>query len=42
MLDEWEDRVGRFVKVMPVDYRRALEGQRLAEEPDPALAEAAL
>ena len=42
ILDDWESRVERFVKVMPVDYRRALEGQRREEEPDLALAEAAL
>jgi glutamate synthase (NADPH/NADH) large chain len=24
ILDNWSDAVGRFVKVMPVDYRRAL------------------
>ena len=42
MLDDWESRVGRFVKVMPVDYRRALEDLRRGEEPGLALAEAAL
>ena len=42
ILDDWESRVGRFVKVMPIDYRRALEGRRLAEEPDPAFADTAL
>ncbi len=25
LLDNWEETVGRFVKVMPIDYRRALE-----------------
>ena len=24
ILDNWADAVGRFIKVMPVDYRRAL------------------
>ena len=42
MLDDWENRVERFVKVMPVDYRRALEEMRREEESDLALAEAAL
>ena len=42
MLDDWESRVGRFVKVMPVDYRRALEDRRRKDEPGVALAEAAL
>ena len=42
MLDDWEKRVERFVKIMPVDYRRALEEMRREEEPGLALAEAAL
>ena len=42
MLDDWENRVERFVKVMPVDYRRALEEMRHEEESGLALAEAAL
>ena len=41
-LDDWENRVERFVKVMPVDYRRALEEMRREEESGLALAEAAL
>ena len=42
MLDEWENRIERFVKVMPVDYRRALEESRRGEELDLALVEAAV
>ena len=42
MLDDWENRVERFVKIMPVDYRRALEEMRREEESGLALAEAAL
>ena len=42
MLADWENRIGRFVKVMPVDYRRALEEMRSEEEPGLALAEAAI
>ena len=42
MLDDWENRVERFVKIMPVDYRRALEEMRREEESGHALAEAAL
>ena len=42
MLDDWENRVERFVKVMPADYRRALEEMRREEAADLALAEAAL
>ena len=42
MLDDWENRVERFVKIMPVDYRRALEEMRREEETGLALAEAAL
>jgi glutamate synthase (ferredoxin) len=30
LLSDWEWALGRFVKVMPVDYRRVLEAQRLA------------
>ena len=40
MLDDWEGRVERFVKIMPVDYRRALEESRRGEELDLALVEA--
>lgn len=28
ILDTWSDMVGKFVKVMPIDYRRALEKMR--------------
>jgi glutamate synthase (ferredoxin) len=28
LLSDWEDTVGRFRKIMPVDYRRVLEQQR--------------
>ncbi len=31
ILDSWDDFVGRFVKVIPIDYRRALERLRAAE-----------
>ena len=41
MLDDWENRVERFVKIMPVDYRRALEDLRREEGAGLALAEAA-
>ena len=30
ILDDWHHRIGRFIKVMPLDYRRALE--RLREQ----------
>ena len=42
MLDDWENRVERFVKIMPIDYRRALEEMRREEASDLELAEAAL
>ncbi len=32
VLDSWREMVGRFVKVMPIDYRKALERQRQREE----------
>jgi glutamate synthase domain-containing protein 3 len=32
ILDSWQDMVGRFVKVMPIDYRKALERLREREE----------
>ena len=41
MLEDWENRVERFVKIMPVDYRRALEDLRREEGAGLALAEAA-
>ncbi len=31
MLDNWRETVGRFVKVMPIDYRKALERLRNSE-----------
>jgi glutamate synthase domain-containing protein 3 len=31
ILDAWQDMVGKFVKVMPIDYRRALERLRERE-----------
>jgi glutamate synthase domain-containing protein 3 len=34
ILDAWPDMVGRFVKVVPIDYRRALEKMRAAEQRD--------
>ncbi|MDQ3331534.1 MAG: hypothetical protein M3552_12915, partial [Planctomycetota bacterium] len=35
ILDEWDDAVKRFVKVMPIDYKRALA--ELASEEQSAL-----
>ena len=32
ILDRWRDMVGRFVRVMPIDYRRALERLRQREQ----------
>jgi glutamate synthase domain-containing protein 3 len=32
--DAWSDMVGRFVKVVPIDYRKALEKMRAAEQRD--------
>jgi len=32
ILDTWSDMVGKFVKVIPIDYRRALEQMRAAEQ----------
>ncbi|MBN1787613.1 MAG: glutamate synthase large subunit [Sedimentisphaerales bacterium] len=34
ILDAWPDMVGRFVKVVPIDYRKALEKMRAAEHRD--------
>ncbi len=34
ILENWRDMVGRFVKVMPIDYRRALERIKEAEMRD--------
>ena len=32
MLEQWSQSIAQFVKVMPRDYRRVLEAQKLAEE----------
>ncbi|MHC4231063.1 MAG: glutamate synthase large subunit [Planctomycetota bacterium] len=32
ILDAWPDMVGRFVKVIPIDYRKALERMRAEED----------
>ena len=32
ILDAWPDMVGRFVKVIPIDYRKALERMKAEEE----------
>jgi len=34
ILDTWTDTVGKFVKVVPIDYRKALEKMRAAEQRD--------
>jgi glutamate synthase domain-containing protein 2/glutamate synthase domain-containing protein 1/glutamate synthase domain-containing protein 3 len=34
ILDAWPDMVGKFVKVVPIDYRKALEKMRAAEQRD--------
>jgi glutamate synthase domain-containing protein 3 len=34
ILDTWADTVGKFVKVVPIDYRKALEKMRAAEQRD--------
>ena len=34
ILENWDDYLPLFVKVMPVDYRRALEETELAQEPE--------
>jgi glutamate synthase domain-containing protein 3 len=34
ILDAWSDAVGKFVKVVPIDYRKALEKMRAAEQRD--------
>ena len=31
ILDNWQEMSGKFVKVMPIDYRKALERQRAQE-----------
>ncbi len=32
LLDDWENSIGWFTKVMPTDYRRVLDAQRKADE----------
>ena len=32
ILSSWSDMLGRFVKVIPIDYRKSLEKIRAAEE----------
>lgn len=34
ILDAWPDMLGAFVKVVPIDYRKALEKMQAAEERD--------
>ncbi len=34
ILDAWPDMVGRFVKVIPIDYRKSLERMRAEEDRD--------
>jgi glutamate synthase domain-containing protein 3 len=34
ILDSWADMVGKFVKVVPIDYRKALEKMHAAERRD--------
>ena len=34
ILDSWQDMIGRFVKVVPIDYRKALEKMRSQEQRD--------
>jgi len=34
VLDTWLDIVGKFVKVVPIDYRKALEKMRIAQQRD--------
>ena len=34
ILDAWPDMVGKFVKIVPIDYRKALEKMRAAEQRD--------
>ncbi|MHC4266399.1 MAG: GltB/FmdC/FwdC-like GXGXG domain-containing protein, partial [Planctomycetota bacterium] len=34
ILDNWVDTIGKFVKVVPIDYRKALEKMRKAEHRD--------
>ena len=34
ILDAWPDMIGKFVKVVPIDYRKALEKMRAAQQRD--------
>jgi glutamate synthase domain-containing protein 2/glutamate synthase domain-containing protein 1/glutamate synthase domain-containing protein 3 len=34
LLDAWPDMMGKFVKVVPIDYRKALEKMRAAQQRD--------
>lgn len=34
ILEAWQEMIGKFVKVVPIDYRRALERMRVAETRD--------
>jgi glutamate synthase (NADPH/NADH) large chain len=34
ILDAWPDMVGKFVKVIPLDYRKSLAKMRAAEQRD--------
>ena len=34
ILNAWQDMMGKFVKVVPIDYRKALEKMRAAEQRD--------
>ncbi len=34
VLESWQDMLGKFVKVIPIDYRKALEKMRAAERRD--------
>jgi len=34
ILDDWQEMAGKFVKVMPIDYRKALERLREREQMD--------
>ena len=40
LLDNWEMSVSRFVKVMPIEYRRVLQQRRAATTYRPVLPEA--
>jgi glutamate synthase (NADPH/NADH) large chain len=35
ILDNWSEALGKFVKVMPIDYRRALEDKKAREREEP-------